>query len=105
MKHIFQQKYTVFILSALIITGALSFNSAYASNTTEPTKTATENNTALSPQTPQIASNNKINNQKANSANEKRELSSFFIIGIGINFVMLLVFIYWAVGQWRQHKD
>jgi len=36
---------------------------------------------------------------------DSRELSMFFKIGIGLNILMLVVYISWAVRQWRQSDD
>ncbi|MDH5484869.1 MAG: hypothetical protein OEY43_06485 [Gammaproteobacteria bacterium] len=104
MKYTYPKKYKLFIFSVLITLGTLSFNSAYASEASGLNTETTANTPAISPTTPQITSHDKDNNHKQYDVNEKRELSAFFKVGLGINFVMLVVFIYWAVGQWRQNK-
>jgi len=35
---------------------------------------------------------------------ESRGLSGFFILGIVINVIMIIVFAWWFIGQWRQSK-
>ncbi|MDH5573219.1 MAG: hypothetical protein OEY89_15770 [Gammaproteobacteria bacterium] len=42
--------------------------------------------------------------KKTDLHTQKRELSSFFKLGIAINIAMILTFAYWFIGQWRQQK-
>jgi len=66
-------------------------------------------------QSPDIPDNAIINQQPANPSSNlthqkkevlagDRELDTFFIIGLIINFIMMTTFAVWAIGQWRQNN-
>ena len=52
--------------------------------------------------TPDKASNSTSDPEDQITHDEPRELSMFFKIGIGLNIIMLIVYVTWAVRQWRQ---
>ena len=105
MKSTRYQTLSLLIISAtLVITSTLLFNTAQAESSNESITGVTTSSPSPAVLPPKIVANDKTNNQKESQPNEKRELSSFFKIGIGLNIVMLMAFIYWAVGQWRQNK-
>jgi len=44
-------------------------------------------------------------NIDSRSSSESRKLSVFFMIGITINIVMLLLFAVWFVSQWKKQNE
>lgn len=41
----------------------------------------------------------------ATASGEKKDLTSFFLIGFIVNILLIGAFLFWAVGQWRKTKQ
>jgi len=100
VKHCQRQKNLLRAFISFMLMGLLLLPvsvSADAMTISETTSTLSDHDNALT-----FAS--KTPNKKKVLNEESRELSAFFILGIIINIIMIIIFVWWFSSEWQKNK-
>jgi len=91
------------ILCVVVFFLSLSISSpSYSEPTSSTINSMANTNVEIRPSDNQVRNNTP--ERKHILIEDSRGLSGFFILGIVINVIMIIVFAWWFVGQWRQSK-
>ncbi|MDH5766008.1 MAG: hypothetical protein OEZ38_08330 [Gammaproteobacteria bacterium] len=91
----------ILLITCLVVLNTYPVDVVLANNDQQHAK-STQTSTYPLTDTHDKAGSNTSKSEIRAHHDEPRELSMFFKIGIGLNIAMLIIYVTWAVRQWRQ---